>query len=86
MLAGGAEAGLGIRHLGDALTPLPHPRADAELVESGIYRLVRHPIYGGLIVASVGWGLVTASVVALVLAGGLGLFFLLKSSPVRRSG
>jgi protein-S-isoprenylcysteine O-methyltransferase Ste14 len=80
MLAGGVEAALGMRHLGDALTPLPRPRDDAELVETGVYRLVRHPIYGGLIVASLGWGLVNASVVALALSGVLAAFFLLKST------
>jgi protein-S-isoprenylcysteine O-methyltransferase Ste14 len=42
--AGGALAVRGLRDLRDALTPLPYPRADAELVETGVYRLVRHPI------------------------------------------
>ena len=67
---------LDLRH---ALTPLPYPRRDATLVESGVYRRVRHPIYGGLIVAAFGWGLVTASPVALALAITLLVFFELKS-------
>lgn len=33
------------RTLGDALTPYPRPLDDAVLVQSGPYRLVRHPIY-----------------------------------------
>lgn len=33
------------RTLGKSLTPYPRPRVDAELVERGPYRLVRHPIY-----------------------------------------
>jgi len=33
----------------DALAAVPHPLAGGSLVVSGAYRLVRHPIYGGLI-------------------------------------
>ncbi|MDH4141001.1 MAG: isoprenylcysteine carboxylmethyltransferase family protein [Chloroflexota bacterium] len=78
--AGAVMAFLGVRHLGDALTPLPHPRDQAELVQTGIYRRVRHPIYGGLIVAALGWGLLTASIPALLLTGVLAVFFRLKSA------
>ena len=42
-----------------ALTALPHPLDDAALVERGAYRLVRHPIYGGLILASLGLAVIT---------------------------
>jgi protein-S-isoprenylcysteine O-methyltransferase Ste14 len=77
--AGLALAFRGIRDLRAALTPFPHPRADAELVETGVYRHVRHPIYGGLVVAAAGWGLFTASPAALVVAAVLLGFFELKS-------
>ena len=81
---GGIALGLvlatrGIRDLGSALTPLPHPLPDADLVTTGVYGLVRHPIYGGLVVASVGWGLLTASPAALLAAVVLWAFFELKS-------
>ncbi len=81
---GGIALGLvlaarGIRDLGSALTPLPHPLPDADLVTTGVYGLVRHPIYGGLVVASVGWGLLTASPAALLAAVVLWGFFELKS-------
>jgi protein-S-isoprenylcysteine O-methyltransferase Ste14 len=69
----------GLRDLRHALTPFPYPRADAELVETGVYAHVRHPIYGGAVIGAVGWGLLTASPVALVLAVGLLGFFELKS-------
>ena len=35
--------------LGQNLTPLPHPRDDGQLVQTGIYSLVRHPLYSGVI-------------------------------------
>jgi protein-S-isoprenylcysteine O-methyltransferase Ste14 len=80
LLAGGAILfSRGILDLRENLTPLPHPRDGAHLVETGAYRLVRHPIYGGLIVGAGGWGLLTASPSALASAIVLLLFFDLKS-------
>lgn len=49
-----------------ALTALPYPRGDSSLVETGAYRLVRHPIYGGLIVAAFGASVARESIAALV--------------------
>jgi protein-S-isoprenylcysteine O-methyltransferase Ste14 len=69
----------GFIDLGRNLTPVPRPRPDAQLVETGIYGLVRHPMYGGIILGSVGYGLLTASPLALGLALGVALFFFLKS-------
>jgi protein-S-isoprenylcysteine O-methyltransferase Ste14 len=79
--AGLALAFLGVRHLDerDALTPLPYPRDDARLVQTGVYGIVRHPVYGGLIIGAIGWGLLTASPVTLVMAAALFAFFELKS-------
>ena len=77
--AGIALAIRGARDLREAFTPLPHPRDGADLVVTGVYAHVRHPIYGGIIAASIGWGSVTASPVAMALALVLGGFFDLKS-------
>lgn len=79
MLGGALLAARGMLDLGRNLTPVPRPRDDAQLVETGIYALVRHPIYGGIIVAAVGWGALLASPAALLLAGLLAVFFHLKS-------
>jgi protein-S-isoprenylcysteine O-methyltransferase Ste14 len=79
MAGGGVLAVGGLRDLGGALTPLPHPREGARLVETGIYARVRHPIYGGIILGGVGWGLVTASPLALLIAVVVCVFYLLKS-------
>ena len=65
--------------LGANLSALPHPKDGAVLVESGVYGLVRHPIYAGLILAAAGWGLLTNSPWALLLAGVLLVFFDIKS-------
>jgi protein-S-isoprenylcysteine O-methyltransferase Ste14 len=81
LMAGGTYlVGRGLLDLGRNLTPVPHPRADAFLVESGVYAAVRHPIYGGLMTLAFGWALVSASFVAFLLAIVLAGFFGLKSS------
>jgi protein-S-isoprenylcysteine O-methyltransferase Ste14 len=75
LLAGGA-------FLGDSLTPFPRPKQDGSLRQHGVFRLVRHPMYGGTIVMAAGWALLT-SPLALVAGLGLGAFLDLKS---RREG
>ena len=69
----------GLLDLRENLTPFPRPLPEARLVDTGAYSLVRHPIYGGLILGAVGWAIFMASPVALVLAVGLAVFFYLKS-------
>jgi protein-S-isoprenylcysteine O-methyltransferase Ste14 len=67
MASGFVLAARGVADLGGAMTPLPRPRDDAELVQTGAYALVRHPVYGGLILAAFGWALLKASLVAIAL-------------------
>lgn len=79
VVAGVGMAGAAMWRLGSSLTPLPAPKADAVLSERGPYALVRHPIYGGIVLSAFGWGLLTASLAALVAAAALLVFFDLKS-------
>lgn len=69
----------GFRDLGRNLTPFPKPKADATLVRHGIYSVVRHPIYTGLIAASWGWSLASANTTRVLLALAVALFFDAKS-------
>jgi protein-S-isoprenylcysteine O-methyltransferase Ste14 len=41
---------------------------------SGIYRLVRHPVYGGGILIALGWSTIFATVIGLALTIVLGVF------------
>ena len=84
MGTGVVQSWRGARDLGSNLTPLPRPGQGAYLVETGIYRQVRHPIYGGLILLGGGWALLAASPLALALAALLVPFFWLKSSVEER--
>ena len=60
--------------LGPSMTPMPRPRTDGRLVESGIYARLRHPIYAGLILGSLGWSALTRSPAALLVALVLAVF------------
>lgn len=71
----------GIWDLRSSLSPFPKPIAGAPLVESGAYRLIRHPIYSGLVLGAIGWGLVTGSILTI---GAAGLLLLLLAAKSRR--
>lgn len=57
ILIGALFSGAAALALGRNLTPLPKPKEDARLVQRGAYRLVRHPIYTGVILLAYGWSL-----------------------------
>jgi protein-S-isoprenylcysteine O-methyltransferase Ste14 len=62
-----------------AVTPFPAPRTGSGLQTSGVYRLVRHPMYGGGILIALGWSTIFATVAGLMLTIVLGLFADLKA-------
>ena len=69
----------GIAKQGRNLTALPHPKDDGRLIETGAYAIIRHPMYGGAILAAFGWGLWVHGVLTLCYAGLLFVFFDIKS-------
>ncbi len=64
LAGGGALALAGLLALDGNLSILPHPKAGAHLVERGPYALVRHPIYGGIILGAIGWALLLGRQIA----------------------
>jgi protein-S-isoprenylcysteine O-methyltransferase Ste14 len=69
---------VGALTLGRSFTQLPRPRSSGRLHQHGIYRLVRHPIYGGVMLLALGWAFADAPL-ALVPIALLALVFDLKS-------
>ncbi|WP_036216234.1 MULTISPECIES: methyltransferase family protein [Massilia] len=80
VLIGIAVLGSSAVSLGKSLTPFPRPLPTAELVTNGAYRLVRHPIYFGLLLAALGISLFTLSPLRLLLTLLLGVFFDCKAT------
>lgn len=74
----------GIAQLGRCLTPFPHPPARAPLRQSGAYRWVRHPIYAGLLTASLGWSLTWLSIAGGAFCVVVAAFFDRKSALEER--
>ena len=54
--------------LGRNLTPFPRPSASNRLVRTGIYAIIRHPLYTAVFCGSVGWALAWESWPALLAA------------------
>ena len=84
-LAFGAVFGLaGVVALGRGITPLPKPAARAQFVQTGIYARVRHPLYTGGLLGSLGWALIWQSWPALAAALTLIPFFHAKARREER--
>ena len=58
LVAGAVVAGAAAVTLGGSLTAFPRPKASGELVTSGPFRAVRHPIYTGMLLTTGGASLV----------------------------
>jgi protein-S-isoprenylcysteine O-methyltransferase Ste14 len=65
--------------LGRAYSPRPIHTGHSELVQKGLYRLIRHPMYLAAILWAIGWPLLIASLIGSFMT----LFFILPSILIR---
>ena len=79
-MVGAVLLGSGVAELrrARALSAMPRPTELGSLVERGPYRVVRHPIYGGLILGALGLAVITPWVGTLAAVGLLGVVLDLK--------
>ena len=84
MIIGAGVAIAGKMALGKNLTPFPKPIERAQLVQNGIYALIRHPLYTSVILVSIGWALIWQSWPALLPAVALIPFFHAKARHEER--
>ena len=81
VLGGVALAAAGVGSIGvQSLSPFPVPRRSNQLAEKGAYGLVRHPMYGGLILFATGAAAASASPGRA--AAALALFFILENKMI----
>jgi len=78
-LAGMAMLILGVLGLGRSLTALPTPVPHGELRTGGLYRLVRHPIYTGVLALAYGAAMPSGNAAVLAAAIALTGWFAVKA-------
>lgn len=61
------------------LTPFPTPKENGFLINTGLYKYVRHPIYSGIFLAAIGIAFYTSSYWQLVISFILLILFYYKS-------
>jgi 2-amino-4-hydroxy-6-hydroxymethyldihydropteridine diphosphokinase len=71
--------------LGNTLSALPDPRPGGEHVDRGVYRFVRHPIYGGLLIGGAGVAVTLGSWWVLPVVAMLGALLRFKSGLEERA-
>ena len=70
---------LAMLQLSKNLSPFPSPKTNSELVQSGLYKYVRHPIYTGILISSFSFALATASGYRILISILLYILFIVKS-------
>ena len=71
---------INILQLNKNLTPFPTPIEKGNLIQTGLYKYVRHPIYTGIFLATLGMGLFNTSLWQLSISIILLIFFYFKSN------
>lgn len=71
--------GLALRDMGDDVRVHPVPGADIDLHTSGVYSVVRHPMYSGVLLAALGVTLSSGRVLSLLSVVGLVIVLATKS-------
>ena len=74
----------GVINLGRNLTPFPKPSVRTQLVQHGIYGMIRHPLYTAVIGASMGWAAIWQSWQALAVSLALAVFLDAKARHEER--
>jgi len=85
LVAMGAWVGLAaLRMHGRKLTPLPEPNPALGLQRTGVYALIRHPMYTGLLLSAFGLVILLQKPLAIVGATAMTAFFNLKAREEER--
>lgn len=62
------------------LSPFPTPKKGSELITTGLYKYIRHPIYTGIILIAFGFAIYTVSIFRFIIAVALLILFYFKST------
>lgn len=76
---GGIIIVVALLQLNKNLSPFPTPKNKASLLESGLYKYIRHPIYSGIMVLFIGYSIYQNSLYKLMITFVLVILFYFKS-------
>jgi len=62
------------------LSPFPTPKSNSQLIKTGLYKYIRHPIYTGILFLLFGYGIYMNSLFKIIIAFVLLLLFYFKTS------
>ena len=74
----------GVAVLGHNRTIFPKPKSDSALIQHGIYRFVRHPLYTAVMALSASWALLWSSWAAVTVAVALAALLYFKARREER--
>ncbi|MCP9768588.1 isoprenylcysteine carboxylmethyltransferase family protein [Lacihabitans sp. LS3-19] len=67
-------------HLDKNLTAFPTPKVQSELITSGLYAFMRHPIYSGILLTVFGFSAFSDSIYRLIISFSLLVLFYFKTN------
>ena len=70
---------IAILQLNKNLTPFPTPKEGGTLIQTGLYKFVRHPVYSGIILTALGFGFYDGSFWKTAVGFALWMLFYFKS-------
>ena len=71
---------LSIYALQKSISPFPSPKKNAILIDSGVYKYIRHPIYTAILLSTFGWAIYSGSLFRIIVFITLFLLFEIKST------
>ncbi|MEO8852614.1 MAG: isoprenylcysteine carboxylmethyltransferase family protein [Ginsengibacter sp.] len=71
---------LSLLTLNKNLSPFPTPKPGAQLIQSGIYKYIRHPIYSGILFITFGYSLYSENTLRLLIFFALLILFRFKAA------
>ncbi len=75
---------LAMIQLNKSLSPFPTPKSGSRLVQTGLYKFVRHPIYTGILFGFIGFSVYTESAYRIFISIILYMLFVYKSTYEER--
>lgn len=72
--------GSAVYALRKSISPFPSPKSNAQLVHTGVYHYIRHPIYTAILTSAFGWAVYSNSWFRILIFVALILLFEVKSN------